>query len=178
MDYSDDKLIELFKQGQQNFAFEQIVIKYQRKIYSVIRRMIYSHEDTHDVMQNTFIKAWKYLPEFRKESNLYTWLYRIAINETLSFIRKSPKKLQVILHENMSVCNNSLSDAINADDIEIKLRKAILTLPEKQRAVFNMKYFDNLKYEEMSEILGVSVGALKAHYHLAVKKIEDFILSN
>jgi RNA polymerase sigma-70 factor (ECF subfamily) len=178
MNYSDDKLLQLFKQGQQNFAFEQIVKKYQRKIYTVIRRMIYSHDDTHDVMQNTFIKAWKHLHDFRQESNLYTWLYRIAINETLTFISKSSHKMKVLLDENMSTYVHSLSDNLNTDVIEYKLQKAILNLPEKQRAVFNMKYYDNLKYEEMSEILGISVGALKAHYHLAVKKIEYFLIQD
>ena len=135
------------------------------------------HDDTDDVLQNTMIKVWRSLGDFRSESGLYTWLYRIATNEALSFLKQKKKKAfapWVDVEEQMSA-NLEADPWFNGDEIQLKLQQAILKLPEKQRIVFNMKYFDQLKYEDMSEILGTSVGALKASYHHAVKKIESML---
>jgi RNA polymerase sigma factor (sigma-70 family) len=175
---SDKELLELFqKSGDANQAFELIVRKYQRKIYQVIRRLLVDHDDTHDVMQNTFIKAWKGLSNFREDAQLYTWLYRIATNESLTFLSKSKKNLQQSIDDYFELSNHADSSVpdLNGEDIQHRLQRAIETLPEKQRVVFNMKYYDELKYEEMSEILDTSVGALKASYHIAVKKIEEYL---
>ena len=138
--------------------------------------MVQSHDDTNDLLQNTFLKAWQSIENFRGEARLSTWLYKIAINEAITFLAKERKRLGISLDEQ----EGSLANAIEADPyidgdaLAKDLRKAIATLPEKQRLVFNMKYFDEMKYEDMSNILGTTVGALKASYHLAVKKIENF----
>jgi RNA polymerase sigma factor (sigma-70 family) len=173
-EYSDKELLDLFRNGSNaNYAFNLIVQKHQRKLYHVIRRLVIDHDDTNDLLQNTFIKAWTNLGTFREESILSTWLYRIASNEALTFITSKRKKVTQSL-ENIQPFT-SHQDSTTGSEIQEKLLKAIHTLPEKQRIVFNMKYYDELKYEEMSEILDTSVGALKASYHHAVKKIEEFI---
>lgn len=173
-DYSDKELLDLFLHGSnRNYAFNLIVVKHQKKLYHVIRRLVIDHDDTNDLLQNTFIKAWNHLESFREESNLSTWLYRIASNEALTFLTSKRKKVTQSL-ENIQPYT-SHQDTITGHEIQEKLLKAIHTLPEKQRIVFNMKYYDELKYEEMSEILQTSVGALKASYHHAVKKIEEFL---
>lgn len=163
-------------------AFTQLIKKYQQKIYWHIRKMVIDHDDTDDLTQETFIKVWQSLPNFRGDSQLFTWIYRIATNECLNFLQKKKRQNHVPLEntddENslnlISTLESSIdSDYISGDEIQIKLQKALLTLPDKQRLVFNMKYYDDLKYEEIAEITGTSVGALKASYHLAVKKIED-----
>ena len=136
-----------------------------------------SHDDTDDVLQNTFIKAFEALDRFREDASLFTWLYRIATNESLSFLKKKKTRYFLPLGENLNHLENTLeSDAyFNGDEIQMKLQKAIIRLPAKQRLVFNMKYFDELKYEEISEILKTSVGALKASYHHAMKKLEQYL---
>ena len=164
-------------QGKEELAFNQLLNKYQERLYWHIRKIVIDHDDADDVLQNTMIKIWRSLATFRSESGLYTWLYRIATNEALSFLKQKKKKAfapWVDVEDQM--CAYLEADPwFNGDDIQLKLQQAILKLPEKQRIVFNMKYFDQIKYEDMSEILGTSVGALKASYHHAVKKIESML---
>ena len=172
----DKELLDLYKEdGKGNYAFNLIVSKYTERLYWHIRKMVASHEDSNDLLQNTFIKAWKALPDFREESKLFTLLYRIATNEVLTYIKRKKVRSFLSLTDYSRELENSLeADAyFNGDATQKALHKAILKLPEKQRIVFNMRYFDELKYEEISEILGTSVGALKASYHHATKKIED-----
>lgn len=140
--------------------------------------MVINHEDTDDLVQDTFYKVWKYLDDFREDSKIYTWIYRIATNEALAFIKKQKIKNALIFSNYEKKLENHLADDnfFSGTEIQLKFQKALLILPEKQRVVFNMKYFDELKYDEISEILGTSVGALKASYHIAVKKIEKFLI--
>lgn len=178
---SDRELLEKFKdENTRNYAFNLIVNKYQRKLYAIIRRIVIDHDDTDDVLQNTFIKAWANLDKFREDAQLYTWLYRIATNESITFLNKKRKRFLIpIVDVEHKLAKSLESDPhFSGDAIQLKLQKAILKLPEKQRIVFNMKYYEELKYEEMSEILETSVGALKASYHHAVKKIEQFLTGN
>ena len=148
-------------------------------MYWHVRKIVLDHDDADDVLQNTFIKAWKALDNFKEEAQLYTWLYRIATNEALGFLRQK-KRVDI---QSIHPIEHQLSKSLESDvyfkgnDLELKLQQAILTLPEKQRLVFNMKYYDDMKYEEMSDVLGTSVGALKASFHLAVKKIESYLTS-
>lgn len=176
---SDEFLIQEFQQSEHpEKAFEKILDRYSTKVYWHVRRIVIRHEDADDVTQNTFIKVWKNLHGFRNESKLYTWIYRIATNEALHFIKQKKIKLNISLNETGEVLTEQLyaDSYFNGNQAELKLQEAILMLPEKQRLVFNMKYFQHMKYEEMSEVLGTSVGALKASYHLAVKKIEKHLL--
>ena len=178
---SDKELLEMFRKDEtRSYAFNLIVRKYQERIYWHIRKMVIHHDDSDDVIQNTFLKVWSGLDGFREDSQLFTWLYRIATNEALTFLKKKKNKylLPLVDVEQQLAATLESSPHINGDEIMMKLQKAILTLPEKQRLVFNMKYFDELKYEEISNILGTSVGALKASFHHAVKKIEKFIEAN
>ncbi len=163
-----------------NYGFNLLVRKYQKQIYWHVRRIVIDHDDSDDVVQNTFIKIWKNINKFREESKLFTWIYRIATNEALNFLKRKRQKLFIPLVNVEERLSNSLSDDIyfNGNEIQLKLQKAILQLPEKQRLVFNMKYYDEIKYKDMSEILNTSVGALKASYHIAVKKIEKIITEN
>ena len=158
-------------------AFSVIVRTYQERIYWHIRKMILSHEDANDVLQNTFMKAWNGLEGFRGDSQVSTWLYRIATNETLTWLTNKRMRSQNSIDDvEESLLQNLQADTyFNGNEIQLKLQKAILTLPEKQRLVFNMKYFDDITYDEMEAILGTSVGALKASYHYAVKKIEKYL---
>ena len=161
--------------SMQSAAFSKIVQKYSEPLYWHIRRMVLSHDDTNDLMQNTFIKAWTSIDTFRGDSQLSTWLYRIAINETLTFLSKRSQSIPIDSPE-ASVVELLESDTyFNGDKAEATFQEALQKLPPKQRLVFNMKYYEEMKYEEISELLGTSVGALKASYHLAVKKIEDFL---
>lgn len=179
--YSDSELLNQFqKEETRNFAFHLMVQKYQEKIYWHIRKIVIDHDDANDVVQNTFVKAWNGLLNFREDSQLYTWLYRIATNEALTFLKKKRTRFFLPLVDVESQLAQSLeSDPyFNGDEAEMKLQKAILRLPEKQRVIFNMKYFEEMTYEEISEVLGTSVGALKASYHIAVKKIENFLESD
>lgn len=175
---SDKELIEMFRaEGSRNYAFNLIVRKHQKPLYWHIRRMVIDHDDTNDIVQNTFIKAWKGFENFREDSKLFTWLYRIATNESINFLNQKRKRFLIPIHHvEKDLAEKLINDPyFKGDAILKKLHAAILTLPEKQRIVFNMKYFDELKYEDMSEILGTSVGALKASYHIAVKKIEEIL---
>lgn len=179
--YSDEELLTMFKdENSRNMALHHLIQKYQQKLYWHIRKIVIDHDDTDDILQNTFIKVWKGLENFKEESQLYTWLYRIATNESLTFLRQKQKKNTSSIHPIEYQLNQSLeSDSLfNGDEIQLKLQKAILTLPEKQRVVFNMRYYDEMPYEAMSEILETSVGALKASYHHAAKKIEEFLLNH
>jgi RNA polymerase sigma-70 factor (ECF subfamily) len=178
---TDDLIIASFKnEASRELAFTQLVRKYQERLYWHIRRMVVEHEDSNDILQNVFIKVWKNLADFRQESNLYTWMYRIATNETLTWIEQKKKRTSVSLSENEEVFAEKLEAQNGFDNskIEWKLQKAIQTLPEKQRIVFNLRYYDEMPYEQMAEVLGTSVGALKASYHHAVKKVEAYILND
>ena len=172
----EEIIIQLKDAEKQKKAFEMIVRNYNERLYWQIRKMVLSHDDANDVLQNTFLKAWQGIEQFRGDAKLSTWLYKIAINECITFLNKQRTQNKLSIDDVDSFMLNKLeSDTyIDGDDTQIKLQKAILALPEKQRLVFNMKYFDDMKYEEMSDILGTSVGALKASYHHAVKKIEEF----
>ncbi len=173
---SDDKILEMCRNPESgNYGFNLLVRKYQEQVYKHIRRMVFDHDDADDLVQETFIKVWKNLNQFRHDSKLYTWIYRIATNETLSFLKKKKRKylLPINDYENQLAKNLEDDNFFTGDEIQLKLQKAILSLPEKQRLVFNMKYFDEMTYEEISEIFGTSIGALKASYHFAVKKIEN-----
>jgi RNA polymerase sigma factor (sigma-70 family) len=179
--YSDKELLDLFrKEESRNFAFSLIMHKYQEKLYWHIRKMVISHDDADDLVQKAFIKAWKGLANFREDAQLYTWLYRIATNETLTFLRQKRRKFFVPIVDVEKELEQTVESDVyfNGDAIQLNFQKAILTLPEKQRLVFNMKYFDDITYEEMAEILGTSVGALKASYHIASKKIEKYLNEN
>lgn len=179
-EYSDKDLLVMFREeSSKNFAFNLIIKKYQKKLYGIIRRMLINHDDTDDVLQNTFIKMWHHLDGFKEDAQLYTWLYRIATNESLTFLKKKRTRFFVpMVDVEYKLTQNLEADSqFKGDEIQMRLQKAILKLPEKQRLVFNMKYFEEMKYEDMSEILGTSVGALKASYHHAVKKIEEYILA-
>jgi RNA polymerase sigma-70 factor (ECF subfamily) len=160
-----------------NYGFNLLIRQYQQQVYWLIRRMVIDHDDTDDLVQETFIKVWKNLDSFRSDAKLYTWIFRIATNEALSFLNKKKRKMMIPLIHYDRVLAEKLTDGhdFTGDEIQKKLYKAMLTLPEKQRLVFQMKYFDEMKYEEMSEVLSTSVGALKASFHFAVKKIEEFI---
>lgn len=174
----DKELLEKFAQPEsRNLAFNQLVRKYQQKVYWHIRKMVIDHDDADDLTQEVFLKVWKNLENFRQDSQLYTWLYRIATNECLTFLSSKRYKFFLPLNDVTAELSEKLdtSATISGDEIQLKLQKALLRLPDKQRLVFNMKYYDDLKYEEISEILGTSVGALKASYHLAVKKIEEYL---
>ena len=177
----DQDLLALFKDpATKEQAFTAIIKKYQEKLYWHIRRIVITHEDADDVLQNMFIKVWKGLENFREDSQLYTWLYRIATNESLTFLNKEKKRNSVSLSDEENGLSNKLkSDThFDANKLEWKLQLAIQSLPEKQRVVFNLRYYEEMPYEEMSHVLETSEGALKASYHHAAKKIENFILNN
>lgn len=177
--YQDEELIEMLKVNGKEFTFSLIVNKYKEPLYWHIRKITIDHDDADDVLQNTFIKAWKGLDGFRADSKLYTWLYRIATNESITFLNNKKKKATFPIDINNEIINRMESDAyFNGDEMQFKLQKAIMQLPDKQRIVFNMKYFDNITYNQMSAILETSEGALKASYHHAVKKIEEFLKLN
>ena len=164
----------------QQEAFRKLVRDYQRPLYSHIRNIVLNHDDTDDVLQNTFVKIFQNLKNFKGESKLYSWMYRIATNEAITFINQRAKKQGISSEEAQEKAIKSLQADVDydGDEIQLKLQKAVATLPEKQQLVFKMKYFEEMKYEDMSEILETSVGALKASYFHAVKKIEDFLNTN
>ena len=175
---SEEELLEELRDpARRRMAFEKVVRLYNRKLYWQIRRMVLSHEDANDLLQNTFIKAWTNIDYFRAEAKLSTWLYRIALNECLTFLNKQRATTTIAIDDPEAMIVQKLeSDSYySGDQVQLLLQKALLTLPEKQRMVFNLKYYQEMKYEEMSEIFGTSVGALKASYHHAVKKIEKFL---
>lgn len=171
---------ELLNPKTQNQAFEKLLIQYQKPLYNHIRTIVISHDDTDDVLQNTFLKVYQYLKTFKGESKLFSWMYRIATNEALTFLKQKARKNGVSSEtiQNKAIENLQSESYFDGNEIQIKLQKALVILPEKQQLVFKMKYFDELKYEEISEILGTSVGALKASYHHAVKKIESFVIKD
>ena len=178
MHLDDKELLYEFKQPQlKERAFTAIIKKYQEKLYWHVRRMVVDHDDANDVLQNIFIKVWNGLENFREDSQLYTWLYRIATNESLTFLDQQKRKASTSLND----IEESLSNRVKADEnfdanrLEWKLQLAIQQLPERQKLVFNLRYYDEMPYEEMSRILDTSEGALKARYHHAAKKIEEFI---
>ena len=180
---NEDAEYELIKRlqnpNEQKSAFADPVKTFSEQLYWQIRKMVLSHDDANDILQNTLIKVWTNLDSFRGDSKLVTWLYRIAINESITFINKQRQQQNIPLDDDDTFLLSKLEadSYFDGDEAQVKLQKAILTLPEKQRIVFNMKYFDDIKYEDMSLILDTSVGALKASYHHAVKKIEDFLSS-
>lgn len=161
-------------------AFTEVISRYSEPLYWQIRRMVESHDDANDLLQNTFMKAWTAIDSFRGDAKLTTWLYKIAINESITFLNRERKRQNIPLDGDDSFLINSIEADRYTDGDELlkRLRIAIASLPEKQRLVFNMRYYDEMKYEQMSEILGTSVGALKASYHLAVKKIQQFFEEN
>ncbi len=179
MAYDEKRILEMLHEDDisRRRAFESIVRNFSEQLYWQIRHMVLSHDDANDILQNTFIKAWTNLDSFMGYSRISTWLYRIAINETLTFLNKQKNTVPIEADEEgeMSIAERLESDPyFDGDLTERQLQEAIATLPEKQRMVFNMKYFNEMKYEEISELLGTSVGALKASFHIAVKKIEEY----
>jgi len=172
-------IAQLKDESQKEHAFSTLVHEYQEVLYWQIRRLVLTHEDADDVLQNTFLKAWMALDEFRAESKISTWLFRIAINESLSLLEKKKRNTDIISDPDEFLASQLLADPyFDGDETQALLQEAIAQLPEKQRAVFNLKYFQEMKYEDMSQILGTSIGALKASYHHAVKKITDFFQKN
>lgn len=177
--HADDKelLFQFHQTATKEKAFTAIIKKYQEKLYWHVRRLIVDHDDANDVLQNVFIKVWKGLVNFREDSQLYTWLYRIATNECLSFLEQQKKRGTISLDEEEAGLSNKVRADSNfdANKLEWRLQVAIQQLPEKQRVVFNLRYYDEMPYQEMSRILETSEGALKASYHHAARKIEEFI---
>lgn len=171
---------QLLNPKTQNEAFKKLLLAYQKPLYNHIRNIVLNHEDTDDVLQNTFIKVFQHLKKFKRESKLFSWIYRIATNEALSFISQKAKKIGISSEslQNKTIDNLKSDPYFDGDEVQIKLHKAIAALPKKQQLVFKMKYFEELKYEQISEILGTSVGGLKASYHHAVKKIELLVMAN
>lgn len=174
---------ELVKQLQNpataNQAFGELLKAYSQPVYWQIRKMVASHDDANDLVQNVFLKVWNNLHNFRGDAKLSTWLYKIAINESINFINKEKQRLSIAEDADDSFLLNNIEadEFFDGDALQLELQKAIAKLPDKQRLVFNMRYYDEMKYEQMSEILGTSVGALKASYHHAVKKVTDALLS-
>jgi RNA polymerase sigma-70 factor, ECF subfamily len=178
MQLSDQELIgNLKNESTRNEAFSHLVTKYQERLYWHIRKIVLNHDDSDDVLQNTFLKVWKNMDSFREESSLFTWIYRIATNESLTFINSQKRGQSIPFQDVSDYLKNRLEadDYFDGSDIQKKLQQAILTLPEKQRLVFNMRYFEEIPYQEMSDILDTSVGALKASFHHAAKKVEEYI---
>lgn len=176
--YNEQEVIDqLQNKGTQKEAFSRVVAQYSEQLYWQIRRMVLSHDDANDLLQNTFVKAWINIDYFRAEAKISTWLYRIALNECLTFLNKQRATSTIPIDDPEADIVNKLEGDpyFSGDETQLLLQKALLTLPEKQRMVFNLKYYQEMKYEEMSEIFGTTVGALKASYHHAVKKIENFL---
>ena len=175
-----DFIQDLLNPKTQNAAFQKLMLNYQRPLYNHIRNIVLNHDDTDDVLQNTFIKVFKYLKDFKGDSKLFSWMYRIATNEAITFINQKAKRNGTTSEAMQTrIVENLKADVyFDGNEIQLKLQKAVALLPEKQQLVFKMKYYEEIKYEELSEILGTSVGALKASYHHAVKKIEEFVKSN
>lgn len=180
MPIDEAKLVAQLRNPQQAAgAFDTLMRAYGEQIYWQIRKMVASHDDANDLLQNCFLKAWNNLHNFRGDAKLSTWLYKIAVNETINFLNKERNRNNAGVGDNADdsfLMNNLEADEyFDGDELQKQLQAAILTLPEKQRLVFNMRYYDEMKYEDMSEILGTSVGALKASYHHAVKKVTQYL---
>jgi len=178
--HDSELLIQFRNPATKEKAYTSIIRKYQEKLYWHIRRIVVEHEDSNDVLQNVFIRVWNGLENFREDSQLYTWLYRIATNECLTFLEQQKKRASLSLDNMEGALENKLKadKDFDANKLEWKLQLAIQQLPEKQRIVFTLRYYDEMPYEEMSKVLDTSEGALKASYHHAVKKIEDYILNH
>jgi RNA polymerase sigma-70 factor (ECF subfamily) len=179
--YTEEEVVKrLSNPDAQRDAFAQVVTELSEKLYWQIRKMVLNHDDASDVLQNTFMKAWMNIDSFRGESKISTWMYKIAANECITFLNKQKSLNSIPLDDADSYLLQAMKadEYFDGDELDEKLQKAILTLPEKQRLVFTMKYQDDMKYEEISEVLGTSVGALKASYHHAVKKIQDILLND
>lgn len=172
---TDKEIIDLYLSGKQETAFNQIVDKYTERLYWHIRRFVCSHDDSNDLLQDIFIKVWAALPSFRRVAQLYTWIYRIATNEVLNHLRRQKVRAMISLDSAVSILSKKIDDDpyFNGDKLQRELHKAMLKLPEKQRIVFSLRYFDEMKYEEIAQITGTSVGALKASYHHAYNKIKS-----
>lgn len=172
----DDKdILDIYREGgKEEYAFNLIVRKYSERLYYHIRKMVGDHEQANDLLQNTFVKVWRFLPDFREESKLFTWIYRIATNEAISFLKRERMRYTFSLTDYETVLAERLEadPYFNGDNITKELYKAIGKLPPKQKVVFNMRYFEDMKYEDMADILGGSVGSLKASYHHAFSKIQ------
>ncbi len=178
MSWTDKEIIEKIQDEKTvNYGFNLLMDKYQEKVYWVIRRMVIEHDSADDIAQETFVKVWKNIESFKGDSKLYTWIYRIATNEALNHLRKKKRRFFLPIGDVEHELSSSLDTDIyySGDQIQLKLQKALLKLPEKQRLVFNMKYFEEMKFKDIAEVMDVSVGSLKAQYHHAVKKIEKFI---
>ena len=176
--FSEDGIVEQLRDPDtRRKAFTKVVEAYSEKLYWLIRKMVLSHEDANDILQNTFLKAWSNLDNFRGDAKFFTWIYKIAVNENITFLNRQRAMNNISLDDADVFMLERLSgdEYFDGDAVQLKLEEAILRLPEKQRIVFLMKYHDEMKYDDMSEILGTSVGALKASYHHAVKKIETFL---
>ncbi|MCI1779047.1 MAG: RNA polymerase sigma factor [Bacteroidales bacterium] len=174
----DKDILEIYeKEGKKEYAFNLIVRKYSDRLYWHLRELTFSHEDSNDLLQTTLIKTWKYLPNFRGDSSLYTWLYRIATNEALTFLKKKRLRALVSLSDYDSVMEENLKSdpSFNGSRLQMNLQKAILSLPDKQRAVFSLRYFQEMKYEDISKTLNTSIGALKASYHHAYHKVKSYM---
>ena len=174
----DHEILAKFREpASRNLAFNQLVRKYQRKVYWHVRKMVVDHADADDLTQDAFVQVWKHLDNFRQDAQLFTWLYRIATNECLSFLRRKRRRFLLPLHDVGAELTEKLEadPGLAADAVELTLQKALLTLPDKQRLVFHLRYYDEMPYEEMAQVTGTSVGALKASYHHAVKKVEAYV---
>ncbi|MGC6430983.1 MAG: RNA polymerase sigma factor [Jejuia sp.] len=171
---------QLQSPNQREKAFRELITLYKERLYWHIRNIVKSHDDADDALQNTFIKVYKNIHNFKGDSKLFSWMYRIATNESITLLNKNAKRLQITSEEVQHLAINNLTSDVyfEGEAIQLKLQKAIATLPEKQQLVFNMKYFEELKYKDISEILETSEGALKASYHIAVKKIEAYLIDN
>jgi RNA polymerase sigma factor (sigma-70 family) len=177
MKLTDEEILLQFKEpASKEKAFRNLLNTYQERLYYHVRRYVHNHEDANDILQNTCIKVWNAIDNFRGESGLYTWLYRIAGNEAITFLNKNKKRNEVDI-EQTTANYRSAADTIDGDEMTLKLERAIATLPDKQKQVFIMRYYDELPYEKMAEISETSVGALKASYHHAVKKIEELLIA-
>ena len=170
-------LLKFQNPASRNLAFNQLVRKYQQKVYWHVRKMVIDHDDADDLTQDVFVKVWKHLENFRQDAQLFTWIYRIATNECLGFLQSKRRKFFLPINDVGAELAAKLEadPAIAGDEIELKLQRAILRLPDKQRLVFNLRYYDEMPYEQMAEVTGTSVGALKASYHHEVRKIEDYV---
>lgn len=176
----DKDLLEKIRNPETlNYGFNMLVRTYQQRVYSHVRKMVIDHDDADDLTQEVFIKVHKYIGKFREDSQLFTWIYKIATNECLSFLQRKKRRFFLPIGDVTNELSAKLESnpGLSGDEVQLKLQKALLRLPDKQRLVFNMKYYEDLSYEEMSEITNTSVGALKASYHHAVKKIEEFIVN-
>lgn len=174
----DTELLKKIRDPEtRNYGFNLLVRAYQQRVYWHVRKMVIDHDDADDLTQDIFIKVYKYIDSFREDAQLYTWIYRIATNECLSFLQRKKRRFFLPIGDVAHELSSRLDDSsqVSGDEIQLKLQKALLTLPDKQRLVFNMKYFEDMPYEQISEITNTSVGALKASFHYAVKKIEDFL---